>query len=204
MTHGNRHKLEISEETGESTVGPEVPDTNGQPFDISDINEEGSDILAMLKAERARADDEHDRYLRALADFSNFKRRHEERQASVRQFAARDIIIKLLAIVDDFERALRASEKSHSYNSLKEGLELTLRKLQSLLETEGVKPIDAVGEQFDPAIHEAVMRVENGEYTENSVVSEVQKGYMLASEVLRPSRVTVAVAPDTPAADPEK
>lgn len=167
----------INQETDPSTAPAEGPD----------------DLQRALEAEKERADQEHDRYLRALADFSNYKRRQEEQQASRRDFAARELILKVLNVMDDFERARQSAEEAHSFDALSEGLSLTIRKLHSILEAEGVKPIEAVGQPFDPMFHEAVMRVEDSEHPENTVVGELQKGYTMKDEVIRPAMVTVAV-----------
>lgn len=152
------------------------------------------DLLAQLEAERARAEEEHQRYLRALADFANYKKRVAEQESRLRQFATRELVLKILPIIDDFERALTSAEESQSFEALRDGLVMTLRKLMTVLESEGVQPIEAVGREFDPSMHEAVMRVEDSEHPENTIVHELQKGYTLASEVIRPSRVSVAVS----------
>lgn len=159
-----------------------------------EIEELGVDALkALLDAERQKTEDEHNRFLRALADFSNYKRRQEEREASLQKFAARELILKMLSVMDDFQRALTSAEESRSFDALHGGLELTVKKLQTLLEAEGVTPIEAEGQTFNPMYHEAVMRVEDSEHPADTVVAELQKGYMLGSEVIRPSMVTVAV-----------
>ena len=152
-------------------------------------------LQAALEEATARADHEHDLHLRAVAEFRNFRRREAERQDAQRQFASRELVLKLLAIVDDFERALESAGRSQDFDALYEGLGLTVRKLAEMLDAEGVRPIEAVGQQFDPAVHEAVMRVEDSEHPDNTVVAELQKGYTMGSEVIRPSRVSVAVTP---------
>ena len=149
-------------------------------------------LRAELDAARAAVEEEHNHYLRALADFTNFKRRRQEETEAYAQFANQELILKLLPIIDNFERALQAAEEKHSFDSLHEGVALTLRQLREMLEKEGVKPIEAVGQEFDPMMHEAVMRVESDEGPDNTVVEEVEKGYTLNSRVIRPARVKVA------------
>lgn len=178
----------LDEEQSEDFVdAPDVGDVSS-----SDVEE----LMAALELERERTKEEHNRYLRALADFSNYKKRAEERMASARQFASRELILKLLPVVDDFERALASSEETESYEALHGGLVMMLRKIDELLRAEGVQPIEAIGQQFDPMLHEAVMRVEDSDHEENTVVQELQKGYMQDTDVIRPSRVAVAVSND--------
>ncbi|MGQ9808420.1 MAG: nucleotide exchange factor GrpE [Armatimonadota bacterium] len=183
-------ELEQVEQTGQTREGLSTEDTLEDAASPAD----SSDLLAQLEAERARAEEEHQRYLRALADFANYKKRVAEQEARARQFATRELVLKILPIIDDFERALTSAEESQSFEALRDGLVMTLRKLMSVLESEGVQPIEAVGREFDPSMHEAVMRVEDSEHPENTIVHELQKGYTLASEVIRPSRVSVAVS----------
>ncbi len=183
-------ELEQVEQTGQAREGLSTEDTLEDAASVAD----SSDLLAQLEAERARAEEEHQRYLRALADFANYKKRVAEQEARARQFATRELVLKILPIIDDFERALTSAEESQSFEALHDGLVMTLRKLMSVLESEGVQPIEAVGREFDPSMHEAVMRVEDSEHPENTIVHELQKGYTLASEVIRPSRVSVAVS----------
>lgn len=184
----------------------EDPDieTGNQGEDVDNSTEaEGGDLLsrvqeleAALAEQAARAEEEHNRYLRALADFSNYKRRQEENQAQYRNFAVRELILKLLGVVDDFERAMAAAEESRDFDSLYSGLQLTLKKILAILEAEGVRPIDALGQEFDPMLHEAVMRLEDDTQPENTIVQEHQKGYLHGDDCLRPSRVGVVVNPE--------
>ena len=150
-------------------------------------------LRAELEAARTAVEEEHSNYLRAMADFTNFKRRRQEEFESHVQFANQELILKLLPIMDNFERALQAAQEKHSFDALAEGVSLTLRQLQESLEKEGVKPIEAVGREFDPMMHEAVMRVESDEHPDNTVVEEVEKGYTQNSRVIRPARVKVAM-----------
>lgn len=153
---------------------------------------ESSSLQAELEATRRALEEEHNRYLRSLADFSNFKRRRQEEAEAQIKFANQELIIKLLPVIDNFERALQASQANHNFDALAEGVSLTLRQVRDMLEKEGVTPIDAVGQEFDPNIHEAVMRIESDEYPDNTVVEELERGYMQNSRVIRPAKVKVA------------
>jgi molecular chaperone GrpE len=181
----------------------EATGTNDPPASDNDSSAEESGADAALTAEiealRAQVkkltterDNERDQHLRTLADFQNFRRRKEEERGADRQFANRELIIGLLPVLDNFERALAAAETSQSYDALIDGVRLTLKQLLGFLAKNGVVPIDAVGKEFDPNFHEAVMRVEESGQPENTVVEELQKGYAMNDRVLRPSMVKVS------------
>lgn len=188
----SKHRVTITDGSDDGRR-PESEDAPAAGDEAADTVEE---LRAALEAEKQRADHEHDLHLRAVAEFRNFRKREEDRQASLRQFASRELILKLLVIVDDFERALASAADSEDFDALYQGLSLTVRKLEDMLEAEGVRPIEAIGQEFDPMVHEAVMRVEDSERPDNTVVGELQKGYTMGSEVIRPSRVSVAVSPE--------
>jgi len=137
-------------------------------------------------------EDEKNGRLRALADFANYKRRQQEEHGARVQSATQDLIMRLLPVIDNFERAIQAAQENRNFDGLADGVILTLKQLHGLLEKEGVQPIAAVGQEFDPMYHEAVMRVETEEIPENTVVEELEKGYLQGSRVIRPSRVKVA------------
>ena len=131
---------------------------------------------------------------RSAADFANYKRRTEEERATVAQFASSLLIGKLLSVLDDFDRALD-NVPSDAHDPWVEGVRLTERKLRSVLESEGVTQIEAIGQPFDPNVHEAVVHEETTEAPDNAVIGELQRGYRLHDRVLRPALVKVANNP---------
>ena len=131
---------------------------------------------------------------RSAADFANFKRRTDEERAVVGQFSNAVLIGKLLAVLDDFDRALE-SVPADAGDAWIEGVQLVERKLRGVLEAEGVTPIEAVGQPFDPNLHEAVVHEETAEHPDNEVIGELQRGYRLHDRVIRPSLVRVANNP---------
>jgi molecular chaperone GrpE len=133
---------------------------------------------------------EHEMYLRALADFENYRKRVESERTSAAQRGKREIILSLLELSDSFELALQHVGDTPS--PLAEGLKAIYRRLQNLLEREGVTPIQSVGQKFDPRIHEAIDSVRSDKYEPGTVVEEFKKGYSWGDELLRPSRVRVA------------
>ncbi|MEO7666649.1 MAG: nucleotide exchange factor GrpE [Dehalococcoidia bacterium] len=144
------------------------------------------------EAQLARVQDDANKYLdnwrRAEADFQNYKRRSDQERDELRRFASASLIINLLPIVDDFERAFKSLDISLSGMTWFDGIQLIYRKLLVLLENAGVRPIQSEGQEFDPKLHEAVAHVAGDE---GKVVSEVQRGYMLHDRVLRPAMVAV-------------
>jgi molecular chaperone GrpE len=191
-----RFKVNIEDSDNQGSQGENVDQTAEEIAEI--ISEEAgavepSSFQAELEATRRALEEEHNRYLRAIADFANYKRRRQEESESQIKFASQELIIKLLPVIDNFERALQASQVNRNFDGLAEGVSLTLRQLRDMLEKEGVTPIDAVGQEFDPNVHEAVMRVESDDYPDNTVVEELEKGYMQNSRVIRPARVKVAI-----------
>ncbi|HZQ54887.1 MAG TPA: nucleotide exchange factor GrpE [Bryobacteraceae bacterium] len=133
---------------------------------------------------------EHEMYLRALADFDNYRRRVERERTSAASSGKREIVLALLELLDSFERALQHIEDAPP--SLAEGLKAIYRRLVNLLEQQGVSPIQSLGEPFDPRTHEAIDSVRTDEYEPGTVIEEVQRGYRLGDELLRPARVRVA------------
>ena len=152
-------------------------------------NEESVEALKQqLAQEKERAEANLANWQRAAADFQNYKRRVEQEREEVARLANAALIINLLPLMDDLERALASVDTRLAGMTWLDGLRLIHRKFQALLEMSGVTEIEADGEDFDPNVHEAVTF---GEGEENKVISVVQKGYRLGGRVLRPSLVVV-------------
>ncbi len=188
------------EQTEDRNESMAIEESDQQAVDVREELEPDhlTEHIAALESEleqlRRDVDEARDRYLRVLADFDNYKKRQREETSRQINLAREELILKILPIVDNFQRALQAAEAQHSYESLVEGVSLTLRQIQDMLEKEGVKPIAAVGEVFNPELHEALMREETDEYPENTVIDELEKGYTMNGKVLRPARVKVATS----------
>jgi molecular chaperone GrpE len=147
-----------------------------------------------LEEARAASDENLRAWQRAAADYSNYKRRTDDERETVARFANALLIGKLLAVLDDFDRALD-NLPPDTDDSWVEGVRLVERKLRNVLEAEGVTPIEAVGLPFDPNVHEAVVHEETADYPDNTVIDELQRGYRLHDRVLRPALVKVANNP---------
>lgn len=148
----------------------------------------GESIEARLAKAEADAQKYLDNWRRAEADFQNYKKRSDQERDELRRFSSGALIINLLPLVDDFERAFASIDINLAGLTWIDGLRLMYRKLLALLESAGVRPIEAEGQIFDPRYHEAVAHID-GE--EGKVLSEVQRGYMLHDRVLRPAMVVV-------------
>ena len=133
---------------------------------------------------------EHEMYLRALADFENYRRRVDRESSRTVRSGKREIILSLLDVLDGFDRAFQHAEKNQS--SLFEGLQAIHRKLLGVLQAQGIAPFDSVGQAFNPELHEAIAAVAANGHPSGTVVDDVERGYRWGDEVLRPARVRVA------------
>ncbi len=151
-------------------------------------------LLADIDKLKTDAEESHNRYLRAMADFDNFRKRQREEVSILTDQATDKLLAGLLPIMDGFERTLDAAKSKHSFDALLEGVEITLNQLRDLLAKEGVEEIKAVGSEFDPNLHEAMMRVDTDDYPENTIVAEFEKGYARNGRALRTAKVQVAAS----------
>lgn len=147
-----------------------------------------------LEETRTKSNEHLHNWQRSAADFANYKRRTDEARAVAGQFSTAVLINRLLSVLDDFDRALEAVP-SEAHDPWIEGVKLVERKLRGVLESEGVTPIEALGQPFDPNIHEAVAHEPTTEHPDNEVIGEVQRGYRLHDRVIRPALVRVANNP---------
>jgi molecular chaperone GrpE len=155
----------------------------------------GTAALAALEKER---DTLKEQLLRAVADFDNYRKRIERERRELSDYATTDVLLELLPIIDNFERALSASapgataDKRVDGEALRRGVELIHRQMLDLLRKRGVTLIEALGADFDPNVHQAVIHEPSDEHREGEVMQELQRGYRLGDRLLRPSMVKVA------------
>jgi molecular chaperone GrpE len=138
-----------------------------------------------------------DQFLRRQADFENFRKRTERERQEERQTAGAELVTALLPVLDAFERALAHPGADEEY---RKGIELIYKQLSDALVREGLKPVAALGQTFDPFLHHAVERVETTDHNDQEVLAELQRGYTFRERLLRPALVRVAVAPAAPGA----
>lgn len=154
-----------------------------------ELNADIDSIQNVLEEEKNKAEEYLSSWQRTQADFANYKRRTEQERSELITSANAGLILDILPIMDDMERALDSLPEASTELAWVEGIQLIYRKLQSMLGNRGLKEIQAAGQVFDPHFHEAVAYEEGGE--EGIIVRETQKGYILGDRVLRPSLVTV-------------
>jgi molecular chaperone GrpE len=162
---------------------------------IEDDEEEENELEAVraeLEQTQAQAAEYLDGWQRARAEFANYKKRVEAERQELRRTSTEALLLKLLPVVDDFERAFQALPEESTDAAWVDGFTMILRKLQAILESQDVTPIEATGRPFDPLWHEAVMQEETDEHPDGYITEEIQRGYRLGDRVLRPSMVKVA------------
>lgn len=172
---------QAEEAQAETTGGPE--EGNGDNPAV---------LKQQLEEQQAKAAEYLDNWRRAAADLANYRKRMERESSEITRAANADLIRRLLPILDDFDRAFHTVPEDLRDLTWVDGIMLIFRKLQAILEAEGLKPIEALGKPFDPHLHEAVVHEETDKYEDGLVIGELQKGYMLNDRVLRPTLVKVA------------
>jgi molecular chaperone GrpE len=167
----------------------ETPETPETP-DSASISE----LEIKLREMEAAKDDFYNRMLRIQADFDNFRRRSRQEYEQACLYGGEDLIKKILPVLDSLERAVAAfNEKNDDNCSCQEGVRLTLKQFQNILNTEGLEAVDALNRVFDPQIHEAVFQEQSDAVSEPTVREELQKGYKYKNKLIRPSLVKVAI-----------
>ena len=140
----------------------------------------------------AQIEDLTDRLRRTMAEFDNFRKRTEKEKSAMFEIGAKDIIERILPVIDNFERGLASIPEDAKGSAFANGMEMIYKQLLKNLEDAGVKPIEALGQPFDPNFHNAVMHIEDEKFGENIISQELQKGYMYRDSVVRHSMVQVA------------
>jgi len=179
------------------SVSSEDPQTNTPEVSEASPEETALTDPAELLAERDRLQAEvadlRDRLLRRQAEFENFRRRNERDRSDFLQYARMEIVREILPILDDFERARKTECSDESY---RQGIELIYQRLVDTLTKIGLEPIEVgAGTEFDPNLHQAVVRLETDEAADNTILEEFQRGYNFKGKLLRPAMVKVAVKP---------
>jgi len=175
----------LQQETNEAEVeNQSSKETNAEKDELTEAKEK-------IKELEGKIEEYENKLLRAQADFENYRRRVRLDQESAQKYRAQSLISDLLPALDNFERALQIEAKDEQTKSLLQGMEMVYRQVLQAMEKEGLEAIEAVGKEFDPTVHQAVMQVEDENYPSNIVVEVLQKGYKLKDRVIRPSMVKV-------------
>ena len=170
-------------DNGETSAGTENQEAETRENEAKDAKKDPKD---------AQIEELQDRLKRQMAEFDNFRKRTEKEKAAMYEIGAKDIIEKILPVLDNFERGLAAVPEDEKGSSFAEGIEKIYKQFVKTLEDAVVETIEAVGQQFDPNLHNAVMHVEDEKYGENEIAMELQKGYKYRGSVVRHSMVQVA------------
>ena len=190
---------EMQTEENPEAVNEEEADAAPQEETGEEANEptkEGSKKFFGKKNKKDKKDEKieelTDRLTRQMAEFDNFRKRSEKEKSQMYEIGAKDVIEKILPVVDNFERGLQGLTEEEKADPFVEGVDKIYKQLMTTLEGIGVKPIEAVGQEFDPDFHNAVMHVEDEAFGENTIAEEFQKGYTYRDSVVRHSMVKVA------------
>ncbi|MEC3331690.1 nucleotide exchange factor GrpE [Bacillus cereus] len=180
---------QVVEEVKEAQVEEAVTPENSEET----VEEKSEAALLQEKVDelQAKLTETEGRTLRLQADFENYKRRVQMDKQAAEKYRAQSLVSEILPALDNFERAMQVEATDEQTKSLLQGMEMVHRQLLEALTKEGVEVIEAVGKQFDPNEHQAIMQVEDSEFESNAVVEEFQKGYKLKDRVIRPSMVKV-------------
>ena len=173
-------------DNGETSAGTENQEAETRENESKEAKDAKKD------PKEAQIEELQDRLKRQMAEFDNFRKRTEKEKAAMYEIGAKDIIEKILPVLDNFERGLAAVPEDEKGSSFAEGIEKIYKQFVKTLEDAGVESIEAVGKQFDPNLHNAVMHVEDEKYGENEIAMELQKGYKYRGSVVRHSMVQVA------------
>jgi molecular chaperone GrpE len=158
-----------------------------------DTNDSVKDLEDKLHSKEEEVKETYERLLRVSAEFENYKKRSAREMEEFRKFANQSLIKEMLSVVDNLELAMNSTDSQKAVDKgVVEGLEMTHREILKVFERFNVKPIDAKNQAFDPSFHEAVMQEETDEFPENTVINEMQKGYLIHDRLLRPAMVVVA------------
>lgn len=197
----SKDSVEPLEEDGEDLEGDRTPDDSDNENsekgeeDTQDKKEKKRHFIKTEKKEdklKEQLNELNDKVVRQMAEFDNYRKRTEKEKQAMFETGAKSVIEKLLPVVDNFERGLAALEEGAERTPFEEGVLMTYKQLMTELEKLEVKPLDAVGKEFDPNFHNAVMHVDDESLGENIVVEELQKGYTYRDSVVRHSMVKVA------------
>lgn len=210
-----KKKQETDKTTSPDTVSSEAAGAEAPLETSGDLEAEGVEVEAQadsnhteaealqqeLELSREEARNNHELYLRAMADMENLRKRSQREKEDLAKFGNEMILREILPVVDNLERALEHAVQDKTNDGLLAGVQMTLDQFGKVLEKFNVVPIESVGQVFDPALHQAMGQQETEDFPANTVAQEMQKGYLLNERLLRPALVMVAKAPA--AAEPE-
>jgi molecular chaperone GrpE len=178
-----------------------IKDDSDQPEEAGSEEEhphkaKEEDPEARLQEKVKEAGENYDKYLRVSAEFENFKKRAEKENIETGKFANERLVKDLIPVLDNLDRAIEHGRETENIKTLLEGVEMTYKGFLTVLEKFGVKPIEALGAEFDPNLHEAVMVQQDADQPPGRVLTQIQRGYQLHNRLVRPAMVVVSTSPE--------
>ena len=193
MTEGKKIKIDVETKEVDSAK-KELKKTGAAKKHKKKAHDLIKEMEAKLKAAQEESKETYDRLLRVSAEFENHKKRSAREMDEFRKFANESLIKEMLSVVDNLERAINSSSNANQANpGLVEGVDIILKEILKIFEKFNVRPVESLKKHFDPSFHQAVMTEETDDYTEHTVISELQKGYMIHDRLLRPAMVVVSM-----------
>lgn len=174
----------------ETPLEDEIPENGTEAQE--EQSSEPQDPLEVAMTER---DENHDRWLRSQAELENFRRRAQKEAEEMRRYQTLPLIRDLLPGMDNLERAVSAAENSSNVEELLQGVRMVVQQFENTLGNHSLKPIEAIGQPFDPNLHEAIQQLPSADHPPMTVIQELERGYTLYDRVVRPSKVIVSSAP---------
>ena len=168
-----------------------------EPVEVEVVGNEDdfSELQEQLTQVQNETEVHKEQYLRTLAEMENLRKRTQRDKEELAKYANESILREILPVIDNLERAVEHAEQAESNEGLFEGVQMTLTQFSQLLNKFGVEPVEALGQPFDPAYHQAMGQLESAEHPVNTVIQQMQKGYQLNKRLLRPAFVMLAKAP---------
>ncbi len=189
-------KKESGETPGETDIREQLIDLSTEELEeLTPVKQQLQEQQEMLEEKSALVAEYEDLLKRKQADFENYKKRAQKEAQDFKKYANAEIVLDVLSMMDDFERAIESTESSMDFDALRDGILLVEKQIRNTLESKyDVKVIDALGKEFDPTVHDAIMMEESEKHEEDTVIEDFQKGYIMHDRVIRPSKVKVAKA----------
>ena len=195
-----KKKIKVHTETeGIGAENKTLKENDSDKKDKKKVTDPIKEMEARLESLEQEAKETHDRFLRVSAEFENYKKRATREMGDFRKFANESFVKAMLPVVDNLDRAIESSSNDKNTNtSVVEGVNMTLGEILKVFEQFGVIPFESLGKTFDPGFHQAVMQEENEDYPDNTVLNELQKGYLIHDRLLRPAMVVVSKKKEKP------
>ncbi len=191
---GNENKETDNVEELKSDNNPFANDGLNSSDTVENAEESDTQITDEITTLKNELDKINNQYIRLAADFDNYRKRQMQEREALLKYGAEETLKKMIEALDNIDRAKSSVENVEDVNIVKESYNLVFKQIYDVLQKIGLEVIDTKDKEFDPNLHEAVMQTPTGDYPENTIIAELQKGYKLGDKVLRPSLVNVAVS----------